>query len=150
MFKFVRSLDGSYLQPRTLNAAAGTYKVGMALKLDGGAAKAATGDTKAVLLCMENKTLSAAGDLIVADITPGMIFEAPISAYSASVQKPGASVTIHTDSLGVTATSVATPYASSTSASYSTAVALPAATGARIYDMGGASAANDVIHVQFN
>lgn len=150
MFKFVRSLDGSYLQPRTVKAVAGTYKTGMALKIGNGVAAAASGNVKVTLIALENKTLDSEGELIVADVTHGMIFEAPISAFSASTQKVGASVTIHTDSLGVTATAAATLYASTASGSYSSGSEIGAFSGACIYDMGGAAAAGDVIHIRFN
>lgn len=148
MFKFVRSIDGSYLQPQTVNAAAGTYEVGMALKYDAGVVKAATANDHVRFVCMENTKLTAAGALTVAPVTSGMIFEAPITAFSATTQKPGLSVTIHTDSLKVTATAATAMYASS-GTSFA-GVAIRTAAGVEIVDMLDAAAAGDKIHVMFN
>lgn len=148
MFKFVRSLDGSYLQPQAVTATAGTYHVGEALQLSAGNVSLASGNSRVRFVCMEDKTLTAAGELLAAPVTTGMIFEAPITAFSASTQKPGLSVTVHTDGLKVTATAATAMYASS-GTSFSS-VAMPTFVGAQVVDVCDAVAAGDKIHISFN
>ena len=134
MFKFVKSLDGAKGLPYIAKAAAGTYHVGTALYLDNGVAKVATGAAFVQYIAQENKTLSAEDELIVLPVTGGMIFEAPISAFSASTQKTGLTVTIHTDGEKVTASAPGSGSAANG--------------GAYIYDTLGAAAAGDKILVR--
>lgn len=148
MFKLIRSIDGSYLQPQSVTAAAGTYKVGEALQLSSGNVSLASGNVRVRFVCMEDKTLASAGPLLVAPVTAGMIFEVPIAAYSATAHKPGLSVTIHTDGLQVTGTAATAMYASSGTTFSS--VSIPTFVGAQVVDVCDAAAAGDKIQVSFN
>lgn len=134
MFKFSRALDGSVPTPRIITAGDGTYRIGTALYLTGGVAEIATGANVVAYISLENKTLAADGELMVYPVTPGMIFEAPISAYSSTTQKHGLTVTLHTDGEKVTATAPAS--------------GASAGGGAFIFDMQSAAVAGDKILVR--
>lgn len=95
MFKLIKIEGGRINVPETRKAmaAAGTYHPGMLLSIASGKLSPATGDVKAVAVCMQEMTLAADGELLVGNVYPDMVFEVPITAFSASVQVPGASVT---------------------------------------------------------
>ena len=107
-----------------------TYTVGEALVVTNGALAKASGGVAAKYIAAESYAAPSSGarKLRCYRITPDMLFEAPISAYSASTQKVGAKVTFGTDGLTLTATAAE-------------------AGGAEIVDLGNASQKGDKITV---
>ena len=150
MFNYVNSIDVTLPNNTLVTAGSGTYHIGDALKIASGKYALATGDVAVEAICLEDKTLSADGDLHVMMVTDGMLFEVPIQAYSSSYTKVGSRVTIHTDSAQVTATLSTVLYGSGASASWGSAAALGGSTGAYIVDTQGASAAGDKVIVRLN
>lgn len=134
MFNFVKSLDCAVPQPSLAVAVAGTYGVGMALKLASGKLTKATGSDVVTHICFENVTLEAEGLITAYPVTDAMLFEVPISAHSATTQVIGLKVTVAADALRVTAT----------------AEAAGSKAGAYIVDKLGAKAAGDKMVVRLN
>ncbi len=84
-------------------SAIGTCKIGMALTVTTGKLTAATGTTKPSYISMYEGTV-ASGDVIpVIAVSPGTRFMTTFSATPTSIVV-GSKLTIHTDSLQVTAT----------------------------------------------
>ncbi len=109
MFVITKILGGRQNVAETLElpcTAGQTYAVGEALVVSGGALAKASGDVKAKYVAAETYTAPSTGarKLRCYRITPDMLFEAELSAYSASTQKVGAKVTFGTDGLTLTAT----------------------------------------------
>lgn len=103
MFKLVKNLNGRVEAPDVieLNAVAGTYVEGEALVYSGSSTYAltkASGAKTVLFICAENKTLSAAGKLLVYRVTDGMVFECPASGGV----NGGAHYQINSDGLGIT------------------------------------------------
>lgn len=134
MFNFVKSLDCAVPQPSLSVASAGTYGVGMALKIVSGKLTKATGGDVVTHICAENMVLEKEGLLTAFPVTDAMLFEVPISAVSASTQVIGLKVTIANDALRVTAT----------------AQDAGSKAGAYIVDKLGAKAAGDKMVVRLN
>lgn len=107
-----------------------TYTVGQALVVSSGALTGASGAVEAKYVAAETYTAPASGarKLRCYRITPDMVFEAAISAYSASAQKVGAKLQFATDGLTLTATAAETG-------------------GAEIVDLNGAAKVGDKILV---
>lgn len=130
-FKITKILSGRTNQPETLvlPATSGeSFSAGEALVVSDGALTKASGDVSALYVALENlDSTSGKGTLACCRVTPDMLFEAPISAYSSSVQEMGAHVTIASDGLGVTATAASTNF------------------GAEIVDMNSAAAVGDKV-----
>lgn len=136
------------LMPLTKDTAA---VCGMALYMDTAAhtLKKAGGDCTAEYIALEDRTAKAAGEkLLCYRVLPQMIFEVPLSSYSASVHAPGAAVQIHTDGLrlGTAAASGLSAVTTAADSAYTTKVTHKA--GAVIVDMQGASAAGDKVLVR--
>ncbi len=87
----------------SMDAAAGTYKVGELLTLDGGVLKLCSGTTVPQFISMKETTLDAAGKLCVTPVRDDIIYETHAAAAFTSV-KVGDKVTVHTDGMQVTAT----------------------------------------------
>lgn len=133
MFAIVKILGGRQNVAETLElpcSGGKSYTVGEALVVTSGALTVASGAVKPTYIAAESYTAPSTGarKLKCYRVTPDMIFEVPISAYSASNQKVGASVQIGTDGLTLTATAAETG-------------------GAEIVDLCGASKAGDKIQV---
>jgi len=143
MFKLLKNDYGSNnvgeteLMPATNSVA---YKKHMALAISSGAMVIASGDVTATHICLEDKTGASGGTVLCYPISNGMIFETKLQGYSATTQKPGLSVTFHTDGLQITSTA-AVMAAATTSTTL-------AAKGAYIVDMCSASAAGDKVRVR--
>ena len=134
MFEFVKSLDCAVPQTSRHVAASGTYEIGMALKIASGKLTKASGTDVATHICAENAKLTADGEIVAFPVTPAMIFEVPISAYSATTQVAGLKVTLATDGKRVTAT----------------AAENGSKAGAYIVDLQNAAAVGDKILVHLN
>lgn len=104
MFEFVKSLDCAVPLTSKAAAAAGTYEIGMALKIASGKLTKASGTDVVTHICAQNVTLSAEGELVAYPVTGAMLFEVPTSAFSASTQVVGLKVTLATDGKRITAT----------------------------------------------
>ena len=104
MFNFKKSLDGSTMQLVKMPAAAGDYKVGMALTYTGGKLAAASGNAVVQYICADNAKLDAEGDIIVSPVTSDMIFNAKLTAFNAGTVVAGERLQISSDGMGVTAT----------------------------------------------
>lgn len=133
MFAVAKIIGGRMNVPETLElpvTAGQTYKTGEALVVSGGALTKASGDVKATYIAKEDYVAPASGakKLKCFRVMPDMLFEADISAFSATVQKVGAKVTFSTDGLSLTATAAETA-------------------GAEIVDVAGAAKAGDKIYV---
>lgn len=133
MFSVAKILGGRQNVPETLElpvTAGKTYTVGEALVVTSGALAQASGAAKVKYISMENYTAPATGarKLRCFRVTPDMLFEVPLSAYSATTLKVGATMTIGADGLTVTATAAE-------------------GTGAEIVDLGDAAKAGDKILV---
>lgn len=130
-FKTIKILSGRANVPETLILPAKSgesFSVGQALTISGGALSGASGDTDVFYISLENlDNATADAKLACCRVTPDMLFEVPVSAYSASVQKLGAHVTISSDGLEVTATAASSGF------------------GAEIVDLNSAAAAGDKI-----
>ena len=107
MFSFVKSNTKPEVPViKTMpSKASTTYKVGDALVLSAGVMTKATGTTKPDYICACNYEAPAAGNepIAVYQITPGMEWNTTFAADAFAVTE-GSSVTIHTDSAQVTAT----------------------------------------------
>ena len=90
----------SVVLPRKADAA---FIAGTALVLSGGVAVAATGETKPQYICYSNNAANDGSELIAYAVSDTMRFEAPLTAYAATVV-PGAKLNLSTDGKGVTAT----------------------------------------------
>lgn len=134
MFDFKKSLDGSTPQLVKMPAAAGDYKVGMALAYKDGKLAAASGNDVVHYICADNATLDAAGDIIVSPVTSDMIFNAKLTAFDAGTVVAGERLQISADGMGVTATA---------------GTEKPKA-GAFIVDTCGAAAVGDTIEVRLD
>lgn len=125
MFKIVKYLGGRGAYPDALEIqVTADVEVGTALTETG--AKA-TGDVNVAYV-----TASAAksGEKVICyRVTPDIVFEARLGAYSSSAIKLGTAVTIGTDAKSVTATAVSS------------------GKGAKIIDTNGAAATGDTVHV---
>lgn len=133
MFVIAKILGGRQNVAETLElpcTAGTTYTVGEALVVTNGALAKASGGVAAKYIAAETYTAPSTGarKLRCYRITPDMLFEAPLSAYSASTLKVGAKVTFGTDGLTLTATAAETG-------------------GAEIVDLGTASKTGDKITV---
>lgn len=109
MFVISKILGGRQNVAETLElpcTAGQTYTVGEALVVSGGALAKASGNVPAKYVAAETYTAPSTGarKLRCYRITPDMLFEAPLSAYSATTVKVGAKVTFGTDGLTLTAT----------------------------------------------
>ncbi len=133
MFVIAKILGGRQNVAETLElpvTAGKTYTVGQALTVASGALTAASGAVEAKYIAAESYTAPSSGarKLRCYRITPDMLFEVGISAYSASTQKVGAKLQFSTDGSLVTATAAETG-------------------GAEIVDLNGAAKAGDKILV---
>ena len=100
--KYDRSVQPWEVMP----ADAGTYKAGQILRTNSGKVSALIGTLTTVpsYVCMAEKTITTAGDLLpVMRVTEDTIFEAPLSAVSSGA-KPGAMLQVAADGLGVNGT----------------------------------------------
>lgn len=89
-----------------LPCAAGTaYKIGQALVVANDVASLATGATKPEYICQAEKTGTAGETVQAIAVLPGEIYEAALSEAGSSL-KVGDKVTIATDGIRVTATTV--------------------------------------------
>ena len=134
MFDFKKSLSGNIMQLENKSAAAGTYKVGMALTFSGGKLTAAKGNDVVHYICAQNAKLEEAGDVSAYPVTSDMVFSVKLTAFSADTVMAGERVQISADGMAVTATAA-------TEASKA---------GAFIVDAQGASAADNIIEVRLD
>lgn len=131
MFRLVKIKNGRINVPEMMRlpvTADETYQDGEALIISSGKATKCSATATPTHICTETRSTASEKDIWVYEISDGMIFETPISAAPASLVL-GDKVTLHTDGASVTATKtngVAT-----------------------IYDLQGASAANEKILVKF-
>ena len=120
-------------EPMSLPVSAGkTITVGMALTIDSTThtLTPAVGDMSVSYIALENKTTVAGDYLLCYAVYPQMIFEVPLSAYSATTQVLGAQLQIAATGDAITATAVSTKY------------------GAKIINTLGAKAAGDHVLVK--
>lgn len=134
MFEIAKILSGRQNVPETLEMptlGGEKYSVGEALVISSGAVTKAAGDVDVKYISMENYAAPSSGarKLKCFKVLPDQLYIVKTSAFSSSTQKPGLSVTISSDGLGVTATA--------TSSSF----------GAEIVDTNGAVASGDKIYV---
>ena len=100
-------------EPMSLPVSAGkTITVGMALTIDSTThtLTPAVGDMSVSYIALENKTTKAGDNLLCYAVYPQMIFEVPLSAYSATTQVLGAQLQIATTGDSITATATTTNY----------------------------------------
>lgn len=94
-------------EPITMPATAGvTYKIGIALYIDTAThtLKVASGDKTASYIALEDKTAVAGDKLLCYRVLPQMLFEVPITQYSASTVVPGGRLQFSADGASLTAT----------------------------------------------
>lgn len=133
MFRLVKILGGRINEgePQSLPAAAGTrYSFGCALKMQGGTLTHCTATDVPTMIGGEERPEGAASNMIAYPIDGNMIFAVPVSAVPTALHV-GDKVTLHVsdgEAVGVTATT--------------------ASGVATIYDLCGACAAGDIIHVR--
>lgn len=146
-FKFVKSNDAGFMEPTRMVAGDGTYAIGTALYIASGVLEVASGNVKATHISLENKVLSADGELLVYPVTPGMIFECPVEDYDATYHAVGLIAQFHTDGAQITDAAGGVEYVAATSGGAVTAAGL-SHTGALIVDMRGAAADGDKVWVR--
>lgn len=148
-FKFVKSSDGSFIEPTRMKAGDGTYAVGTALRIVSGVLEIASGNVKATHISLENKTLATDGELLVYPVTPGMIFEVPVEDIDATIHAVGKCAQFFTDGAQITDAAAGVEYVAATSGGAVTTAGL-SHTGALIIDMRGAAADGDVVWVRLD
>ncbi|MBO5789519.1 MAG: hypothetical protein J6R42_06210 [Clostridia bacterium] len=134
-------------EPMLMPATAGTaYKTGMALKLNTTTHKLipATGDTTATYIALEDK-VGVEGEMVLCyAITPQMIFEVPLSAYSATTVVIGGRLQFATDAQSLTSAAASTYTATTTSGT----TTITSCLGGMIIDLLGAKAEGDKVLVR--
>lgn len=134
-FKLERQLAGQSNAPEMFielpygSSSSATFKAGTAVRLNSGVVTKCSGDVKGEFIVAQDVSVAAATDKIkVYKVLPTMVFEVPLSAYSATYDKVGARVTFYSDGAKVTATAATND-------------------GAYIVDTKGAKAAGDKVLV---
>ena len=148
MFQLIKIEYGRDNVPEPMSlpvAASKTITVGMALVIDSTThtLTPASGDCSVTHIALENKTTKAGDYLLCYAVYPQMIFEVPLSAYSASTQVLGAQLQIATTGNAITATA-----ASGTTLVSSSGTAVTTKFGAKIINTLGAKAVGDRVLVK--